>query len=101
MSEATLAAIAGRLPTPDDTPGEPLRQLLVLDLSRCQHVYDSLLLPVAESCRGLAALSLSGSLFKAKPQPGSVAQLTAGLQVAERTEGGRSFLAVNVEPSFV
>ena len=45
--------------------------------------------------------SLSGSLFKAKPQPGSVAQLTAGLQVAERTEGGRSFLAVNVEPSFV
>ena len=63
MSEGTLAAIAGRLPTPDDTPGEPLRHLLVLDLSRCQHVYDSLLLPVAESCRGLAALSLSGSLF--------------------------------------
>ena len=61
MSEATLAAIAGRLPTPDDMPGEPLRHLLVLDLSRCQHVYDSLLLPVAESCRGLAALSLSGS----------------------------------------
>ena len=45
--------------------------------------------------------SLSGALFKAKPQPGSVAQLTAGLQVAERTAAGRSFLEVNVEPSFV
>ena len=43
---------------------------------------------------------LSGSLFKAKPQPGC-GTATAGLQVAERTEGGCSFLAVNVEPSFV
>ena len=48
-----------------------------------------------------SATARSAARCSRRAQPGSVAQLTAGLQVAERTEGGRSFLAVNVEPSFV
>ena len=45
--------------------------------------------------------SLSGSLFKAKPQPGRWRSSLPGCRWRRRTEGGRSFLAVNVEPSFV
>jgi hypothetical protein len=60
-SEATLAAISGRLKRADGSSGDALRELEILDLGRCEFVHDFMLFPVLEHCPRLTAISLSKS----------------------------------------
>ena len=60
-SEATLAAISGRLKRADGSSGDALRELEILDLGRCEFVHDLMLFPVLEHCPQLTAISLSKS----------------------------------------